>query len=300
MTFSKKFLMFFIAATGLCWPYRLWAEKMDKIIAIVNEDVITEDELNLFMRMLGSEEGDFAQIDPVAFKKMLLNRMIEDRLILQEAKRLELKPDEKIIEDRIKDIKQKAGSDRAFEEALKSEGISLNEIREKLKNQLLIYLVIEKEVKAKANVSPKEVTDYFQQHRDEFMTPETLVVDSIFVKDKETIEKVAGELAEGKEFKDVSETYSQKSSIGDVRRGQLKKDLEDFIFGLNIGQSSEPFQVEDGFYIFLVKERHALASETLDGVKDKVIAQLEKAKMEKILKEWLLTLKEKAYISIRG
>lgn len=296
----QRFLFVFFLMTVFCCPRHVFAEKMDKIVAIVNEDVITEDELNVFIKITAmDEEAEIKGEDLQELKKALLDRMIEDRLILQEAKRLQLKADEKIIEDRIREIKQKAGNERAFEQALKAEGVSLNELREKLKNQILVYLVVAKEIKDKVTVSPKEVTDYFNEHQSEFAVPEVAVVDSIFVETKEDLEKVETELTEGKDFQAVAAQYSKKSNIGEARRGQLKKELEDFIFALNIDQCSRPFSVDDGFYIFLVKERHSPSSRELDEVKDKITARLEQKKMEKLLKEWVESLKEKAYISIR-
>lgn len=293
-------IFLFCLASVFVFSKHIFAEKMDKIVAIVNEDVITDEELNVFLKITSmDEEPEVKDKDLQELKKALLDRMIEDRLILQEAKRLQLKPDEKIIEDRIRDIKQKAGNERAFEQALKAEGVSLNELREKLKNQILVYLVIEREIKNKVTVSPKEVTDFFNLHQSEFVVPEAAVVDSIFVDTKEDLEKVEQELGEGKDFNVVAGKYSKKSNIGEARRGQLKKELEDFIFGLNIGQCSMPFSVDDGFYIFLVKEQRLPSNRELDEVKDKITARLEQEKMEKLLKEWVESLKEKAYISVR-
>lgn len=297
--FLHAFALFFLMM-GWLWSYPARAERIDKIIAIVNEDVITEDELKLFVKMLGADEqGAYVKIKPPDLKKMLLDRIIEDRLIIQEAKRLKIAPDEKMVQARIEEIQARAGGQAEFEAALRAEGITLKELREKLANQLLVYLVIEREVKTRVNVSPKEVTDYFQKYRDEFAIPETREVDSIFIKDQATLQRALEELGQGKPFLDVAKATSEKSNIGEVRRGQLKKDLEDFLFGLNIGQCSRPFATDDGFYIFLAKADRPPSVKTLNEVKDAITAEIEKAQTEKLLKEWLLTLKQKAYISIR-
>ena len=140
---------------------------------------------------------------------------------------------------------------------------------------MLIYTLIQKEVKSKSQVSPKEVTDYFQQHASEFMTPETVVVDSIFVDDKEDLGKVEADLTSGKDFNEVAKAYSKKSSLGNVTRGQLKKNLEDVIFSLDVGQCSKPVEVEDGTYVFSVKEKLAPSEKSIDEVKDKIAVILE-------------------------
>ncbi|MEK7849517.1 MAG: peptidyl-prolyl cis-trans isomerase [Candidatus Omnitrophota bacterium] len=281
-------------------PGPVCAEKIEKIVAIVNGDIITDEELSMFIRMeFAGEEKGADQKKVVEFRKDLLNRMIEDRLILQEAKRQQLKVDDSMVEDRIREIKFRAGSELAFEMALKSQGISINELREKLKNQLMIYSLVQKEVKEKVVVSPKEITDYFQQHEAQFLTPETVVVDSIFAKDKDALAKAQAELSAGADFSEVAKKYSEKSNLGEVRRGQFKKELEDFIFSLGVGQCSRPFKTEDGYYIFIVKEKLTPSKKSIEDVKDGIKAYLENEKSEKILREWIEGLKEKAYISIR-
>lgn len=297
---KRIFCMIFLLLVFLCGLKGAWAETMNQIVAIVNGDIVTEEEVDLFIRMGGAEEafGDL-KMSPEELRKKLLDRMIEDRLILQEAKRLGIKPDEKVVDDRIRDIKTRAGSAEAFEQALKSQGLNLTELKEKLRNQYLIISVVQKEVKSKVTVSPKEVTDYFQQHSDQFQTTESVVVDSIFVEDKESLNAVLAAFKEGKNFDEVAGAFSKKSSLGSVARGQLKKELEDVIFSLNVGERSAPVSVEGGFTIFLAKEKLAPSQHQIDEVKDKISWEIESAKTERLLKEWIESLKDKAYISIR-
>jgi parvulin-like peptidyl-prolyl isomerase len=278
----------------------IYAERLDKIAAIVNGDVITEDEVGTFMKLTDmAEESGLPTNDPKKLRLELLNRMVEDRLILQEAQAMGLKADEKVVEDRIKDIKMRAGSELAFDMALKQQGFSLSELRKKLRNQLLIFMAVQREVKSKVLVSPKEVTNYYESNRAKFISPESVSVDSIFVKDKEALSKVEALLSEGKDFNEVAREYSQKSNLGTIARGQLKKELEDVLFSLESGVCSSPVSVENGFYIFLLKEKMPVSERSIDEVKNTIALMLEDQKTEKKLKEWLEALKDKAYISVR-
>lgn len=277
------------------------AEKMDKIVAIVNGDVITEDELAVFSHMAAVEPDDLpASPNPEESRRFFLQRLIEDKLMLQEALRLKLKADERQVEERVKEIRAKAGRSEVFEQALHDQGLTLNDLRQKLRQQLLIYLIMQYQVKSKVIVSPKEITEYYQAHPEEFAIGETVVLDSIFVEDKETLAALQADLASGAAFGELAEKYSKKSSLGFVRRGQLKKELEDFIFSLEPGSPSAPYEVEGGFYIFLPKERLNASASPLADVKDEIKKKLEREKADRILREWLVSLKDKAYISIRG
>lgn len=289
------FLVFpcFFVTHGFC-------EKIDRIAAIVNGDIITEEELGLFTRMAAMDESlQGGASAPAELRKRLLDQMIEDRLLLQEAKRLELKPDEKILDERLGAIKERAGSEAAFEHALKEQGITLAELKEKLKNQFLIYLVIQNEVRNKILVNPKDVTDYFEKNRELFVVPESASVDSIFVEDESALADVERRLEGGEDFETVSSVLSKKSNLGVVLRGQLKKELEDAVFGLQPGERSRPVPVDGGYFIFRLKEKTPPSQQPLDAVREKIRSELDRTKMQVRLKEWVESLKDKAYISIR-
>lgn len=276
------------------------AEKMDTIVAIVNGDIITEADLRIFTHMASDEPGsERSSSDTEKARAFYLQRLIEDKLILQEALRLKYNVSQRMVEDRVKEIKAKAGSPEVFEQALRDQGITLNELRKKLREQLLIYTAIQAQVRPRTIISPMEVTAYYNSHLDEFAVAETVVVDSIFVEDQEALAAVQQELSSGADFLAVAQKYSKKSSLGPVRHGQLKKELEDYIFSLTLKTPSAPYEVEGGYYIFLPQERVASSAMPLDEVKDRIKRLLEKEKFQRLLKEWIISLKDKAYISLR-
>lgn len=278
----------------------VFAENMDRIAAIVNDAVITEAELALFASMTDlGDEGEMSDKDAFNLRKKLLQRMVEDKLILQEAKKLNLVVNERMVEERVEEIKEKAGNQESFDMALEQQGITLNEFREKLRNQLLVYLAIQRIVTDKIKISPREVTDFYQQHEDQFMMPESALVDSIFVEKKETLDEIQEQLKGGRDFNELAEKYSKRANLGLVKRGSLKKDLDDFIFSLKDGQCSLSLEFDGGFYIFLLKEKKEASCKSIKESKSQILMILQNDKTERKLKEWIEELKEKAYISVR-
>jgi len=111
---------------AVCAATPVRAEKIDRIVAIVNGDVITQDELDMFARMsLLDGEAEPPMKGEEEMSRYFLDRLIEDRLILQEAKNMQLKADEKIVEDRIKDIRFRAGKRDGFSAGAGQPGVSL-------------------------------------------------------------------------------------------------------------------------------------------------------------------------------
>jgi len=197
--------------------------------------------------------------------------------------------------------------------------LSIEEIK-KILPQRFPFLMIDRVLELKENeklVAIKNVSigeQFFEGHFEkEKVMPGVLIIEALaqagivfFYYSKKPalgsiyyLGKVEADLASGKDFSEVAKSYSKKSSLGNVTRGQLKKNLEDVVFSLGVGQCSKPVEVEDGTYVFSVKEKLAPSQKTIDEVKDKIAVILENTKIEKGLKEWIEGLKDKAYISIR-
>ncbi len=291
---------YFIIVFSICCllASRAFAQKVDKIVAIVNSDVITEQDLAVFVKVtdvaleqMGGDPGDV--------RRLFLERLVEDQLILQAAKAQQMKVDEGALDDRIRDMKFRAGSGVAFDQALRSQGLSLTELRAKLREQYLVFSVVQREVRSKVIVTPREVTDYYQEHPSAFSVPESAVVDSVFVEKEEDAAAVRAALADAAAFEEVFREFSKRANLGKVRRGQLKKGLEDFVFALEPGVPSQPYAFDDGFYVFVLRRIDPPSREPLDEVKAEIKKKIEEEKFEKAYKVWIEGLKEKAYISIR-
>jgi len=282
----------------LLWVPSGLGQEVDKIVAIVNSNVVTEQDLAVFMKV-AQVALDEAQGDPRARRRAFIDRLVEDQLILQAAETEQLRVDEQAIDDRIRDMKFRAGSGVAFDQALRSQGLSLTELRAKLREQYLVYTMMQREVRPRVRVTPREVTDYYQENSSAFSVPESALLDSVFVEARETAEEVRAALAGGESFEAVFEKYSKRANLASVRRGQLKKELEDFIFALEPGTPSEPYLFDDGFYIFMLRRIEPPSVRSLDEVKGEIKKRLEAEKFERAYKAWIEGLKEKAYISIR-
>lgn len=278
-----------------------FAEKTNKIVAIVNGDIVTEEEIIQYLRMSDPQEDeDFVEAKGEELEKKVLDKLIQERLLQQEAERQKIRIDENTIDEKIQDIRQRAGGEKGLEIALRSQGFTLAELKSKFRKQLLIFTLIQKEVRSKVLVNPREVNDYYESRMEQFRIPESVDVDSIFVDNKEALEGVLQQLADGQNFSDLAGRYSKKSNLGEVRRGQLKKELEDFVFSLSVGQCSRPFEFDSGFYLFLIKGKKPSEVLPLEEVKAGIVSNLEQEKFKMMFAQYLENLKEKAYISVRN
>ena len=271
----------------------------DQVMAIVNNEVITEAEFNMYINLLKLQLGQKGWEENGLSEKKALEGLIEDRLIVQEAKNKKIEIEDRMVESRIERIKKGVGSEEGFSQALSKQGLSLSELEERIREQMLSEKLIDQEVRSRILVSPKEVTQYYKDNIKEFYLPEHLEVDSIFVKDQNQAQEIYNKLKEGVDFLDLQKQYSERANLGLVNRGQLRKEIEEAIFSLGIGSFSKPLSVEDGYYIFLVREKIDASQKELIEVQYYISNMLSEKKFSMKMNEWLVNLKNNSYIVIK-
>lgn len=271
----------------------------DRVVAIVNNEAVTKAELDSYINLIKLQIGYDGWREFEMTEEKALENLIEDRLVLQEARRKEIKVAERLIDSRVENLKRRLGSEVNFSEFLSGEGISLSELRKRFEEKMLSEKLINMQVRSRIFVSPKEVTQFYQEHIDDFHLPESVRSESIFVKDADVALKIYDRLKEGANFVELQEKYSEKASMGLVRRGELLKDIEDVIFGLETEEFSEPKKISGGYYIFLAKEKMASSNKQLVEVQNYIYNVIADMKFNAKLRELLDKLKSNSYIVIK-
>ncbi len=284
----------------------------DAIIAIVNDNVITLKDLNeflnsIYMQMMADGKKD-SEIEET-MKKMEsegLQKLIEQKLLVDEANREGMTIRQSFIDDRINDIKKKFKTNQEFENAMGHDGITLGDLRNRIIDQFKTKFIVERAVKDKIFVNPQEVTDYYQQHMTDFQKPERVDLDSIFIpydEEKKTwaikADQVLQKIRTGTDFSEAAKEYSKAPSIGLVERGQLLSDLENAIFKLNVGEVSSALQAENGVYIFKVKAKYPPEATSLKEAKDEIYKIIFQRRFSERYQEWLEKLRKAAYVEIK-
>ncbi len=307
----KAVFIFTMLIVGLQFSFNAFAVE-DKILCVVGDDSITQKDLNEFLALaslqLSAQYPDKKELAKKMeeIKKDALNQLIDERMVIQEAKRQKLKVDEKLVSERMEVIKSQYRSAQEFEQALIYEGLNISDAKKKLSQQLLMSEAVEENVRSKIFIHPKEVTQYYQEHSLEFALPQSVRVDSIFVAGEansksaqDKVNQAFRALKMGEEFSLAAGKFSDGPSLGIVRRGQLRKDIEDVIFNLKIGEFSRPVKTERGFFIFKLLEIIAPQERPLASVQNEVYRAVFQKKFEEKFKQWLESIKKDVYCIIK-
>jgi len=311
-TLIKK-IPFFALIFLIAFVFPLNVHSMeDAIIAIVNDEVITLKDLRDYIRAtyinLATQGISDEQLREIMADLQVngINKLIEDRLMLSKAKEVGLEVRDKLIEDKLAEIKTRYSSEQEFLTSLVEYGGTVTELRNKILDQLKIRYVIEFEVKSKIYVNPQEVTNYYNQNKHDFQLNETVNLKSIYIAygDNKNAARIQSsqalqEIQDGANFEDVAEKYSQTPSVGVIERGHVLPVIESTVFALSIDDVSPMVEVDTGIYIFKLTGRTPSQIATLTEVKDKIYDYLHKKKFKERFNDWVEELKQNAFIEIK-
>ncbi len=310
---STKILSFVLVA--LLWGAFLpgTASSVDDgIIAVVNDEVITFKDLQDYIRQTYASMAaqgvpeDKAQAMLTELQNNGLKQLIEDKLMLSRANEIGIEVREKLVDDRMEEIKAKYASEEVFLNALIKNGANITDLRNKILEQLKIKYLIDHEVKSKVFVNPQEVTEFYEQNKEGFRKSRRVNLDSIyvtFISEKEAARARAREavalVKEGVDFAEVAKRYSDASSLGIVEEGQLLPEVEKVVFSLRPDQVSDPVETDQGIFIFKLKGEIPSQVAELKEVKDRIYELLFRKKFQERFEQWLDKLHQKAYVEIK-
>ncbi len=312
-------LIIIIICFFLVLPTFAQTEFTQKILAVVNNEAITQTDVDeilapIYLQYKSTYSGDELAEKVQVAKDDILNQLIEDKLILQQAKKDKtITVTEKEIDALVDELKSKFKTVEEFDQILKNQKVTLLDLRKRYKEQMLIKKAVSKEVLSKISIPPSEVLEYYEANKDKFAIPEQIHLRSIFLsfneEPKEEVEKKANEIYEqiqkGVEFVEMVEKYSEAPNVVDagdmgfMKKGSLRKEIENIVFKLDIGKVTKPIKTSSGFYIFRVEDKKPATVSDLESVQDQIRNKLYSKKIEKKLDEWINKLKESALIEVK-
>jgi peptidyl-prolyl cis-trans isomerase SurA len=294
---------------------------VDRVVAVVNEDVILMSELQeatvLYLRDSKEATPASAQDRERLFHKVL-DRMVDHRLQVQEARRDRVEIGEDELVQVMDDFIKRNGGDRArIEEQLRVQGLSWEIVRRDIRDSLLAQKVRVRRIGRRATVTEAEVDAYLAENRPKLETdlkyrPRHIAVlaqppgvPAAWDKAKTEIDAVADRLRESADFAELARAHSQDgtaSSGGDLgwlKPGELDPLFEGPILKLKKGETSAPIKSANGYHLFRLEDREELTPEMVAQLRQQSRDILVQRKAQERLDDWLQGLRKRALIAER-
>lgn len=297
----------------------LRAEVIDKIAIVVNGEIITQRDIDnllvpIFQKYETIYKGDELMMKLEEARQKIIEQLIDERLILSEAKKLNIEVSELEVDGKVDEIIKRVGSRENFESALARQQVSIKDLRQHYKDQTMIRKLIDRKVGSRIVITPIDVSDFYNAHANEFVSPKEIKLRNIMVRPKEgldtakaieLINSIETRLKEGGDFGELAKIYSDGPNaeegglIGFVRKGDMMPEIEKVVLDLQEGEISGIVQTGLGYHIFKVEEikeeRKLELSEVRREIEEAIFIEQSREKT----RGWLESLKKNAYIAFK-
>lgn len=311
----------------LVWALLLFApngraELVDRILAIVNEDIILLSELEQAMAPLREKlkQAGYSEAQQRIYlsdqQAPMLQKMIDEKLTEQQAKRLNLTVSEEDTDkaiERFKAINKMSKDD--LERMLKLEGLTPETFRSQIKEQLVQTKIVNREVKSKIVITDVEIKKYYDAHAKQYtgvtkyhlrhilMKPATQADDER-EKVRQEMQRLHERLQGGESFVSLAKVYSQAATapeggdLGAFESRMLSAPIRDALNGLSAGQFTSVIDTEQGYQLFFVEEVLQTGGKSLEEATPEIQEKLFSEEVEEKFKTWLQELRQRAHIQI--
>ncbi|MGW8287121.1 MAG: SurA N-terminal domain-containing protein [Desulfobulbales bacterium] len=303
---------------------------IDRVVAVVNDDVITLSELNktgkeFFARV--KEKAPEAEMDKAMAKARddVLSSMIDKTIVRQQAEKLSITVAEEEVDAAIDQILARNNATiEDFRRELAAMNLQEQEYRDNIRDQILQSKLINYEVRSRIVVIEDEIKEYYQkeytQEKGEsgyhilqigFTWRNSVSLEKAGFDTKEEArekaEEVRTRVLDGESFKGLAQSYSNLPSaadggdIGIFKKDELADYMKDVILAMKPGDISPIVETGNTFQFFKllsVREGDIVVKAPYESVREEIRDILYRAKMEDQYKKWVKSLRDEAYVKI--
>ena len=298
-------------------------EVIDRIMAVVNSDIITLYDLN---RAFKPYEDNIKALNYAPEKerqtlfqvrKDLLDQLIDSKLADQEIERAQITVSEGDIDKTIERMKEaRSFTDEQLREGLARQGMTMAEYRKEIKEQILRTKLVNREVKSKIVITKEDVKAYYESHQDEYAGEKKYYLYNIFVKlspeagtseREDALRQIQGAIArlnQGLSFEDLVDQLKDSSSrvqgtdLGLYRLEELSKQLQGAVVKLKAGEFSEVLDTDFGPQIIYVQKIQQTPTKSLDEIESEIEEILYNELVDNRYQDWLDELRKRSLIKI--
>ncbi len=299
----------------------VYGETLNRVVAIVNNQVITLHELNKKMKeVTGYTPDEIRSRNEQVFldtREKILELMIDEKITDEKIRELKIEVGQKQVDDAVEMIKKENGwTQEDLLAVLKKEGMTYERYVAKIKKDLERMRLINSEVKSKIIITEERIKRYYEEHKDKFAGETKVHLAGIFLVRKEPQreeeiqeltrkgEELLRKLKAGEDFAALARQFSdgpgadEGGDLGTFSTKQLEPDLRKTVQSLPVGGFSGLIVRPNGIQIIKVLSSEGGDGRSLEEVKDAIYSALYQEEVNRRYVEWIRQLREKSYTKI--
>ena len=299
------------------------SELVDRIVAVVGDDIITLVEINSSytpyvekVKSLGYPEDKEREMLFKVWEDML-NQLVDKKLTDMEIKKYNIEVSDEEIQKTVERIKEaNFFTDEDFRKELAKDGLTFEGYEKSLKDQMLRTRLVNQEIKSKIVITNDDIRAYYDSHPEEYGGKVKYHLRNIILKTPpmpdemlmHTAAKIMNEvlidLNKGEPFEEVGKKYKEELSIidgGDVgafELDELSPEIGEAVKGLKAGEFTSVIKTDMGYQIFFIKDLENIHGTSLEDASDEIERKIYNKTIEKRFQLWIEELREKTNIKI--
>ncbi|NLA75995.1 MAG: hypothetical protein GX846_11095 [Deltaproteobacteria bacterium] len=314
-----RIILFFMAFSLLLSTQPLFADESNRVVAFINDDVITLYELNSRIEELTGRSKDELQAaneqDFFKVREDILDLIIEEKVVRSKVKELELEATTEEIDTYLEYIKEENKlTQEELVQLLKHEGMSLEKFREKVKEDLEHRNLIDMEVKGKMIITGEQIAAYYEEHKKNYERPGSAHIASIFlVPDtpgseselaelKKKGETIIERISKGEKFEDLAGEFSNGpgakdgGDLGNFPLTDIDPKILELINSLKDGDVSSPIDMGNRVQIVKLIKKINAGHTPVEELQDEIYQTLYSTEIEKRYEEYMGSLIKESYM----
>lgn len=290
-------------------------KQLPDVVAKVNGVDLLKSDLEKIYAMLSAQakmSGE-AKSDKEVIE-VALGELLNMEVLKQESASRNIVPSSEDIEKEMKTILANFPDEAAFEATLKDKGLTIEEVKKGITDQISVQKMLEKEVESKVSISAAEIKKFYADNPDYFKTKDSVKASHILIKAEENadektvaearkkIDAILAELKKGGDFAKIAQEKSEGPSgpkggdLGYFGKGQMVKPFEEAVYKLKVGEVSDVVKTQFGFHVIKLVDIKKAGATPLSEVEESIKMFLKRQKGEEVFREFVAKLRSSASI----
>jgi peptidyl-prolyl cis-trans isomerase SurA len=296
------------------------AAVVDRIVVRVNDEILTLVDYQTAVADRQQAILAATDVDPATRREALaemprqvVRELYEELLLLSRADQLGVEVDVVEVEEAVRAARERMGveDDADFARALAASGLTVDQVRERMRKNLLVQRVVAREIQAAIEVEDEELRRIYRERQDELVVPAAVRLQEVIVlaetvPDREerlaAARQVVADLAAGATLESLAADpamagrLSSFIDLGWVEAGDLAPELDAAVWDLAVGEYSEPIDATGGAHVLQVLERREAAVRPYEEVKDLILAAEREQRMAEEYGDYLREVERQSYV----
>ncbi len=315
-----RFLLVVLCMTGsIVYADPVYAKICNRIVAFVNDDIITLHELrNKIKEMTGIEPESIKNREKyLQVRRYVLQTLIDEKITHAKAKELGITITDAEIDNEIERIKKDNNlTQEQLLENLKSQGISYESFRKKIRHDIEQMRLTQFEINSKIVISEEAIQKYYEEHKDEFKTGNRVHLATIILIQQDssnreetmslykTADVIMARLKNGQKFERLAAEFSEGpgaddgGDLGVFDLSSLDPVLKAVVEKMSPGEVSRPIKRSFGIQIIKLIDKQDASNNLSANIRDSIRQRLYRIEIKKRYDTWIKNLRKKAYTKI--